>query len=170
MQLWKWKQMSVHLPMAPCGHLGSCGSATSTSGGSRLSFPLPQCSHLPVCRGEDPDFAWARRERQNPRTPSGPACPSAVCVSLLCTSHKLQSAGRSSRATFSQGLPAVKQCLVTELRSLEVVRGERSPAVGGIRRGDGRLFSLIPLMPCTGSPIHGQFWLLPQMILPKATW
>lgn len=59
---------------------------------------------------------------------------SHVRLSSLHKSHKLHSVGRSARAIFSQGLPSVKKYPVTELRSLEVVRGEKCPSREGVRR------------------------------------
>lgn len=70
-QLPKWKERSVHLPLASHGHLCSSGSATSAPGDLRVDSPLPQCSHFPACRGEDPGFSWDKREWKSPRTSVG---------------------------------------------------------------------------------------------------
>lgn len=75
---------------------------------------------------------------EEPQNLSRDCLPSAMCVSLIFSSlhksHKLRSVGRSREVLFSQGLSSVKTYPVTELRSLEVVRGEKCPSREGARR------------------------------------
>lgn len=115
-------------------------------------------------------FLGPRENGRAPEPQQGLPPISHVRFSSLHKSHKLRSVGRSREVLFSQGLSSVKTYPVTELRSLEVVRGEKCPSREGARRWGVSLFSLMSPMPQTTTVIHRQFWLLSRMILPNAAW
>lgn len=147
---WKWKERNSHLPVASHGYI--CSFALPPQLFETLVWTqLSHSVHISLAaKGKIKAVLQRRGNERAPETQQG-LPPHQSCEFLFPSQDsQILVCGKVSKGNFLQGLPTVKKYPVTELKSLEVVRGEKYPS----REGDQEIRQetfLSPSMPWTAS-------------------